>query len=228
MMNIFQNILGISLNKLFSAIILLSIIGCAANPSQTYNNLSSAYKAKAVAVNLNNQVTGGWGVSGGYSQSEANLKAIRACKNYNSQYECIVEMEGSNYVLIKNILEKNEQREKAYLLAKQNICKGYGFEAQNAIAICVQKEIANDKLYANNRNNQNTQRSSVNWSALSELGATLTNQANNNTYKRKLDPAKRTYFLKNNYMDGMNRVCVYDGWTETINGIGLCQLTITR
>ena len=216
-----------SLNKLLSIIILLSIIGCATNPSLTYNNLSSAYKAKAVAVNFNNQVTGGWGVSGGYSQSDANLKAINACKNYNPQHECIIEMEGSNYVLIENILEKNEQREKAYVLAKQNICKGYGFKEQNAIAACVQKEIANDRLYANNLNNQNIQRNSVNWSALSELGANLTNQANNNTYKR-LEPVKRTYLFVRSYQSGMNTVCVYDGWTETMNGLAMCPLSITK
>ena len=228
-MNVFHNIsVGGSLNKLLSAIILLSIIGCAANPSQTYNNLSSAYKAKAVAVNFNNQVTVGWGVSGGYSQSDANLKAIRECKKYNPQHECIVQMEGSNYVLIKNILEKNQQRQKVYLLAKQNICKGYGFKAENAIAICVQKEIANDRLYAKTLNNQNTQRSSVNWSALSELGATLTNQANNNTYKKSLSPAKRTYLLVKSYQSGMNTVCIYDGWTETMNGLAMCPLSITK
>ena len=179
-----------SLNKLLSIIILLSIIGCATNPSLTYNNLSSAYKAKAVAVNFNNQVTGGWGVSGGYSQSDANLKAINACKNYNPQHECIIEMEGSNYVLIENILEKNDWR-------------------------------------ANNLNNQNIQRNSVNWSALSELGANLTNQANNNTYKR-LEPVKRTYLFVRSYQSGMNTVCVYDGWTETMNGLAMCPLSITK
>mgnify|MGYP006129684907 CR=1 FL=1 len=139
----------------------------------------------------------------------------------------VVEWENNKYVLNENLEALRKVKVKEYLIAKQEICKRYGFKATNAIAICVQKEMSNDRLYANSQNQQNVPRSSINYKAISELGAVFSEQAKNRAYTQN-QAMKKTYFLKNNYMDGMNRVCVYDGWTETINGIGLCKLTIKR
>lgn len=73
------------------------------------------------------------------------------------------------------------------------------------------------------------QSNQIDWGRAARAAADVFN--NNPAFGRSAtqpQDIKRTYFLKNNYMDGMNRVCVYDGWTETINGIGLCELTIRR
>jgi hypothetical protein len=215
-------------------LILLTAIfltGCASvySPMDQYNNLSSTYKAKAVGLSSNNQlqVTSAWGIAAGSSPAQARLNALSICKNYNSSFRCVVEWENNKYVLNENLEALRKVKVKEYLIAKQEICKRYGFKATNAIAICVQKEMSNDRLYANSQNQQNVPRSSINYKAISELGAVFSEQAKNRAYTQN-QAMKKTYFLKNNYMDGMNRVCVYDGWTETINGIGLCKLTIKR
>ena len=40
-------------------------------------------------------------------------------------------------------IEREKQR--SYFLAKQNLCKSYGFKSENAIASCVQKEIERER-----------------------------------------------------------------------------------
>ena len=81
-----------------------------------------------------------------------------------------------------------------------------------------------------NHHVQKSQSRSYNWSALSELGASLSNSANNGTYiqPQATQPTRRTYLYVRDYMNGMNRVCIYDGWTQTMNGATLCPLSIQR
>ena len=89
------------MNKLISLLLTIGIVGCASVYSQMdqYNNLSGTYKAKAVAVNSYNQLTGGWGASVGSSPWNAKSSAIANCKRYNPRFHCIVEWENNNYVL---------------------------------------------------------------------------------------------------------------------------------
>jgi hypothetical protein len=220
------------MKKLIALLLTIGIAGCASmySPMYHYNNLSGLFKAKAVAVNSNNQLTGGWGISTGSSLINARSNAISRCKQSNSQFVCVIEWENNNYVLTKSLTSLRQQNQKQYLAAKQNICRGYGFKESNAIATCVQNEINNDKIYQNAQNVQKSQSRSYNWNALSELGASLSNSANNGTYiqPQATQPSRRTYLYVRDYMNGMNRVCIYDGWTQTMNGATLCPLSIQR
>jgi hypothetical protein len=81
------------MRKLIALLLTIGITGCASmyGPMVHYQNLSGIYKAKAVAVNSYNQLTGGWGIAEGSSQMNANSNAIAQCKKHNSQFNCIIE-----------------------------------------------------------------------------------------------------------------------------------------
>ena len=85
--------------KIYTAISVLIISGCAITPMETYNNL---YPDKAMAVAIydksNYEKTGGYGIAQGASISDAKEKAIKVCKQYNPNHACILEMINDSYV----------------------------------------------------------------------------------------------------------------------------------
>ena len=184
---------------LSSIFLLILITGCVSPYEQrmnAYNYLSGPHKAMAIAVNSYGQHTGGSGWGTGLSIEKARESALRNCRLYNRNDFCLLEREDNYYVLQNSITDfKNQQfklqeeRYLAYIEGKQKICRSYGYTDENSIAICVQKEIsdernrimaqqaqANAMQYQANAQAQADHRRRMN--ALSNYGNCLQNESN--------------------------------------------------
>ena len=162
-------------------------------PQEQYNNSQATYKAKAVGINSDGSKNGAWGFSSGTAILNARFSALNNCKRYSSQ--CIIEWENDKYVF-------SDKKHKDYISAMRKTCKGYGFESQNAIAMCIQTEINNEitrfenqQVYANAQARANAAQRN---NALSSMGRCLSNEGSFaacgnawNGYTPK--PAKKVY-----------------------------------
>lgn len=119
----------------------------------------------------------------------------------------------------------------------QNCARNACAEYKKGNEVCVTQYINNNYVLperiaalrfvlSSNKKKQNNQ---IDWTRAAKAAADVFN--NNPAFggsTTQPQDIKRTYILKNNYMNGINRVCVYDGWTESINGSGQCKQTIRR
>jgi len=175
------------------------------------------------------------------SQREADEVALIGCETKFGS-DCILYYRGQENILKANLYAYNNSTLKGFLSSQVDICKKMGFESGD-VGSCVQSKV--DKVmniphYDPNHSASASQysqqpRASGNWSALSNLGACISDGSC--WGGRPISPApraipgpilRRTYLLSSSYMNGMNRVCVYNGWTETMNGIGICPQSIQR
>jgi len=174
------------------------------------------------------------------SQREADEIALIGCETKFGN-DCILYYQGIKNVLKENLYSYNNSTLKGFLSTQVDICKKFGYSSKE-VGDCVQSKI--DKTmdipsFDPNQVKPRTQysqqsRPGVNWGALSNLGACISDGScwggGSVAPAPRVPQANltRTYFLSHDYMDGMNRICVYDGWTETMQGISLCPLTVKR
>ena len=215
-----------------------SVVGCAsAAKNDRFNvyNKAKGYKAMAVGVYLddygNATRNGGWGIARQWqNQNVADSGALKECRKYNKlPYICVLEYSGQKFVYSENIqkLKNKSDKEQKEQLAKtieelRVTCKSYGFNSDNAIATCVQREInlEKDRILANQmaQKNQpiiqqvqpNYRNSQPNYDALSSMGSCLQNEGSfaacSNAWQGYTPPRKTV------------TKCRYDTFGNVING----------
>ena len=154
--------------------------------STYWNYIETPHKAMAVQVNNYGQLPDGyrWSIGGGYTLGQARSNALTRCQTPNPQFTCVLEWENGNYVFEQKQADFRNQQYYNYIVFKRNLCLGYGFSEKNAIATCVQNEIARDQTRTQNqtrstnqqvaRQNQiNSQRRSRAFDGISKLGETF-------------------------------------------------------
>jgi len=174
---------------------LLALTSCASgfNRLYEYNSYTALpNKAMAVALNSYGQLTGGYGSAGGNSLSQAKSDALKNCKRFNPQSTCVLERENNIYVFNQRLASYRKQQQQDYIASIRTICRNYGFSTDNAIAVCVQKEIQKNEQLRLQMNRQIAQQNQVNAQnrarAFSELGKTFleSGQPNTNTQPKKV------------------------------------------
>ena len=163
-------------------VMLLMLTSCAASREASRDYIYNTYtaypnKATAVALNSYGQFTGGWGLGGGFTLSQAKSEALNRCKQHNPQSTCVLERENNINVFNQSLASFRTQQQQAYIASIRAKCKRYGFVTDNAIAVCVQKEIQRNEQIRLQTNQQIAQQNRINSQnrarAFSELGKTL-------------------------------------------------------
>ena len=158
----------------------------------TYLNWGGSNRALAVGVQFDSNGnifrTGAMGWDVGTSITLAKSKAIQQCNLYKRpKTQCILEYVGDSNVYsesvmrLKNEFQKKQRAEMMQVINKfKELCQNYGFKSDNAIAVCIQKEINDEKnrlqqqLYAQQQNYRvPQQKAQPNYDALSSMGSCL-------------------------------------------------------
>ncbi|MDA0345399.1 MAG: hypothetical protein O3C54_05500 [Proteobacteria bacterium] len=143
--------------KVFALVASALLISGCVSPINEYNYLAGPNKAMAVAVNAYGQKTGGAGWASGQTIAQARANALNNCYKYNRNATCIIERVNNSFVINESLAELNnariaqqQQQYQNYINQKQSLCRSYGYSSQDAIAMCVQQEINNERsrLYA--------------------------------------------------------------------------------
>ena len=175
-----------------SLLALLVLGGCSTRFIDYDNFRGYPHKAMAIGVNSYGEPSGGYAFTGGRTVEEAERNALTNCKMYSGKYDCILERSNNTNVFSANSFEYKKgfqeklsferQRQKEdslrrYIASIRQACISYGFTDDNAIAVCVQKEIQKNEQIRVQMNQQIAQQNRINSQnrarAFSELGKTL-------------------------------------------------------
>jgi len=218
-------------NLTIITVMLLVLTSCASASRDYIYNTYTTYPNKATAVALNSygQFTGGWGLGGGNTLSQAKSEALNRCKQHNPQNTCVLERENNINVFNQSLASFRKQQQQAYIASIRAKCKGYGF-ADNAIAVCVQQEV--------NRSNSPQQSSAknYNWDAISDFAKCIGEGPcwGNPKHRERINTPSATqqmgmkYFLVNSSVVNGLTYCRYGGGHVTTKNFGLCPQSIVR
>jgi hypothetical protein len=224
------------MKKLLFVFLTFVLSSCVSSPTtstdiySTYLNWMGSNKALAVGVqfdtNGNIFRTGAMGWDTGTSITLAKSKAIQQCNLYKQpKTQCILEYVGQSNVYsesvlgLKNEFQKKQRVEMLQVINRfKELCQNYGFTSDNAIAICIQKEINDEKnrlqqqSYAQQQNYRVPQeKAQPNYDALSNYGRCLGTQGEtfsscSNAWQGYTPPKKTV------------TKCRYDAFGNTITG----------